>query len=118
MASFQFVEWLLFWLQENREILFEWDKGNQTKSKNKHSIEVYEIEEVFSSGLVVPLGVQVTPKVDEERLGIVGPTQAGRLLHIVFTLRDGKVRPISGRTAHKKERTQYGEILRKISERI
>ena len=66
----------------------------------------------------MPLGIQVTPKVKEERLGIVGPTKAGKLLHVVFTLREGRVRPISARPAHKKERGQYVEILRKVSERI
>jgi hypothetical protein len=42
----------------------------------------------------------------------------GKLLQIAFTLREGKVRPISARPAHPKERKQYEEILRKISKGI
>ena len=118
MAKFKFVEWLLSWMLERTEFSFEWDSGNQTKSKNKHGIETAEIEEIFSTGLAIPLGVQVSPEVGEERLGVVGPTREGKLLHVVFTLRDGRIRPISGRPAHKKERSQYGKILREISERI
>lgn len=118
MAKFKFVEWLLSWMLETQDFSFEWDAGNKSKSKSKHGIETTEIEEVFALGLAIPLGVQITPKVDEERLAVVGPTTEGKLVHVVFTLRDGRVRPISGRPAHKKERSQYGEILRKISERV
>ncbi len=118
MAQFRFVEWLLNWLQETQGFHFEWDSGNSTKNKTKHEIETFEIEEVFLSSLAIPLGVQTSPEVNEERLGIIGPNLEGRLLHVVFTLRDGRVRPISARPAKKKERVQYGEILRKISERV
>ena len=59
----------------------------------------------------------VTP-VDEQRLGIVGPTFAGRLLQVVLVLMEGRVRVISARPAHRKERKQYEEILHKISEGI
>lgn len=66
----------------------------------------------------LPLGRQVFPEVDEERLGLVGPTSDGRLLMVVFTLRNGKIRPISARPAHKKERVIYEKYLRKILERV
>ena len=118
MAVFKFVEWLLIWLFENDNFSFEWDQGNQSKNKQKHGIETEEIEEVFKSRLVVPLGMQVTPVIEEERLGVIGPTSKGRLIHIVFTIRAGRIRPISARPAHRKERMQYGKILYKISERI
>ncbi len=118
MATFRFVEWLLFWIWETEGFEFQWDKGNRTKNEDKHSVSTGEVEEVFEIGLAVPLGVQITPKHNEERLGIVGPTRVGRLLQIVFTLREGKVRPISARVAHRKERKFYGETIRKISEGI
>ncbi len=62
--------------------------------------------------------MQITPKVEEERLGIIGPTKQGRILQVVFTVREGKVRPISARPAHKKEKKQYEENVRQISEGI
>ena len=114
MAKFKFVEWLLLWLQENSHFEFDWDEGNRTKSAAKHSVRTEEAEEVFTLGQAAPLGVQVSPLVHEERLGIVGTTSEGRILHVVFTLRDGKVRPISARPAHKKERELYEAYLREI----
>ncbi len=73
---------------------------------------------MFRSGAALPLGIQISPVVSEQRLGIVGPALNGKLLQIAFTLREGKVRPISARPAHPKERKQYEEILRKISKGV
>ncbi len=115
MAKFRFVEWLARWLQEAAGFQFDWDDGNRTKSAMKHAVVPVEAEEVFLLGQAAPLGVQVSPESPEERLGIVGPTYAGRLLHIVFTLRGGMVRPISARPAHRKERELYEAYLREIS---
>lgn len=114
MAKFRFVEWLLLWLQENSHFEFDWDEGNRTKSATKHLVRTEEVEEVFTLGQAAPLGVQVSPLVHEERLGIVGTTTEGRIVHVVFTLRGGKVRPISARPAHKKERELYETYLREI----
>jgi uncharacterized DUF497 family protein len=104
----------LFWILETSHFEFEWDRGNKTKSASKHGISTEEVEAVFRSGLALPLGIQTQPVVPEQRLGLVGPTISGKLLQVAFTLRDGKVRVISARPAHRKERTQYEEILRKI----
>jgi len=114
MAKFKFVEWLLLWLEETARFEFEWDDGNQAKSSTKHAVTTTETEEVFSLGQAAPLGIQVSPKVAEERLAIVGVTAVGRMLHIVFTIRNGKVRPISARPAHRKERELYEAFLREI----
>lgn len=118
MAQWEFVEWLLFWILETSHFEFEWDKGNESKNAAKHKISTAEIEAVFRSGAALPLGIQLSPPADEQRLGIVGPTLSGRLLQVAFVLREGRVRVISARPAHKKERVQYEEILRKISERV
>ena len=118
MAKWQFAEWLFIWLMETTHFEFEWDQGNMTKNASKHGILIDATEEVFKSGLALPLGVQVQPPVDEQRLGIVGPTFSGQLIQIAFVLREGRVRVISARPAHRKERRQYEEILRKISQGI
>ena len=114
MAKFKFVEWLLLWLQENSHFEFDWDEGNRTKSAAKHAVRTEEAEEIFTLGQAAPLGVQISLLAPELRLGIVGPTSKGRLLHVVFTLRDGKVRTISARPAHKKERELYEAYIREI----
>ncbi|NUM89659.1 MAG: BrnT family toxin [Bdellovibrionales bacterium] len=118
MAQWEFVEWLLFWILETSHFEFEWDSGNRTKNAVKHRISTEEVEAVFRSGAALPLGIQISPPANEQRLGLVGPTLGGRLLHVAFVLREGRVRVISARPAHKKERKQYEEILRKISERV
>lgn len=118
MAQWEFVEWLLFWILETSHYEFEWDKGNKTKNATKHKISIEEVEAVFRSGQALPLGIQVSPPVNEQRLGLVGPTLNGRLLQIAFVLREGRVRVISARPAHRKEKKQYEEILRKISKRV
>lgn len=115
MAQWEFVEWLLFWILETSHFEFEWDEGNLTKNATKHGVETHEIEAVFRSGLALPLGIQITPVANEQRLGIVGPSLNGKLLQIAFALRGRRVRVISARPAHKKERMQYEEILRKIT---
>ena len=115
MAKFKFVEWLLLWLQENSRFDFDWDEGNSVKSAAKHGVTLAEVEEIFGLGQAAALGVQVSPVVFEERLGIVGVTVSGRVLHVVFTLRAGKVRPISARPAKKSERKYYEAYLREIS---
>lgn len=118
MAQWEFVDWLLYWILETSHFQFEWDQGNRSKSRSKHGIEIEEAEAVFKSGLGLPLGIQISPKSLEQRLGIVGPGLGGRVLQVAFTLREGRVRVISARPANKKERSQYEEILRKISKRI
>ncbi|MBI4040511.1 MAG: BrnT family toxin [Deltaproteobacteria bacterium] len=118
MAQWRFVEWLLFWLLETQTFEFEWDEGNRTKNEQKHGISIYEVETVFRSGSALPLGIQISPPVLEQRLGVVGPSLLGRLLQVAFILREGRVRVISARPAHRKERKHYEEILRKISQRI
>ena len=91
MASFKFIEWLLTWFIDNESFVFEWDEGNQEKNKDKHGVEVKEIE--------------------EERFGIIGPSKKDKILHIVFTIREDRVRPISARPAHKKEKELYEKGL-------
>ena len=114
MGQFKFTLWLAYWYLQNDSFIFEWDNGNLTKSLSKHGIDSTEVESTFELRMAVPIGRQVSPEVSEERLCIVGPGHSGRLLAIVFTLRDGRVRPISSRIANKKERNLYEEIRKTL----
>ena len=115
MALFRFEGWILDWLTETEDFLFEWDGGNIGKSKIKHGIDPGEVEEMFSGKRrIVPLGVQVAPKTEEERIGVVGVNKNGRVIHLVFTMRGCRVRPISARPAHRKERGLYEKSCQKI----
>ena len=55
----------------------------------------------------MPLGIQILPEVDEDRYGILAKDSIGKVLFICFTVRNNRIRPISGRVANKKERELY-----------
>jgi uncharacterized DUF497 family protein len=85
---------------------FDWDKGNEQKSASKHGVTAVEAEQVF---LNEPLVVTDDPKHShvEPRSHALGQTDEGRLLHITFTIRGSKIRVISARDMHRKERAIY-----------
>jgi uncharacterized DUF497 family protein len=115
MAQFRFTLWLAYWYFRGKHFDFEWDQGNSTKNKVKHGIEKAEVESVFYLKRAVPLGVQIAPEVKELRLCLVGPAYNEKMISVVFTFRDKKIRPISSRSASKKEKKLYEEI-RKATE--
>src|SRR5262245_15717694 len=117
MAQFQFVLWLAYWYLQNDHFEFDWDSGNLRKSQDKHDVSPDEVESIFELKLAVPLGRQTSPHVPEERLCVVGPSWEGRMISVVFTIRDGRVRPISARDASRKERKLYEEV-RKTFEKL
>ncbi len=114
MGQFKFVLWLAYWYLQSESFEFEWDSGNFTKSAKKHGVDSDEVEFVFTLRMAVPIGRQITPEVDEERLCMVGPTLAGKFISVVFTLRDGRVRPISSRPANRKEKRIYEEVRKTL----
>jgi uncharacterized protein len=89
---------------------FDWDTGNARKSEETHGVSQTEAEQVFFH---TPLVLASDPKhsQSEPRFHALGKTNSGRLLHISFTLRfDGrKIRIISARDMHRKERIVYEE---------
>ncbi|MGH7091627.1 MAG: BrnT family toxin [Stellaceae bacterium] len=87
---------------------FEWDEGNSRKSVDKHGVSQAEAEQVFFDEPL--LVVEDAGHSDREaRLHALGRTDAGRLLHVTFTLRRDRtlIRVISARTMHRKERLRY-----------
>jgi len=89
---------------------FDWDQGNERKSADKHGVSKDEAEQVFfNQPLVVEDKVH---SIAEARYHALGVTDDQRRLHITFTLRDGstKIRVISARDMHKKERRIYGQV--------
>ena len=89
---------------------FEWDEGNSRKNVEKHDVSQAESEQVyFNEPLLIV--EDASHKSYEVRLHALGHTDAGRPLHISFTLRrNGKlIRVISARTMHRKERLRYDQ---------
>jgi uncharacterized DUF497 family protein len=80
---------------------FNWDAGNSGKNR-KHHVEDSECEEVFFDQKKVFLKDKFH-SANEDRYILLGKTKQARLLYIVFTIRNGKVRIISARDINKKE---------------
>jgi uncharacterized DUF497 family protein len=81
-------------------VAFEWDEGNSGKNLAKHGVTDAEAEEVFfdTNRKLYP---DPRHSQGENRRIIVGRTEAGRLLFVVFTLRGKRLRVISARDLNK-----------------
>jgi uncharacterized protein len=85
---------------------FDWDTGNRTKNRVKHGVSVQECEEVFFNSPTI-IYKDIRHSFTEKRLGILGKSNSGRKLSIIFTERDHKIRVITARDQNKKERIKY-----------
>jgi hypothetical protein len=93
-----------------RIVGFDWDKGNARKSIDKHSVTQAEAEQAFFNEPSLLLS-DTKHSQREPRYHVLSKTDAGRLLHISFTLRavGTLIRVISARDMHRKERIFYGQ---------
>ena len=87
-------------------IEFEWDEGNKEKNYNKHGIKNEESEMVFFDEQSV-LSLDSKHSTRERRYQIIGRSELGNALSVIFTLRDRKVRIISARRVNHKEKKFY-----------
>ena len=85
---------------------FEWDKHNSEKIKTKHAVNPVECEQVFFNQPLIT-GSDEKHSQTEIRFYVLGQTDTARLLFLVFTIRGDKLRVISARDMHKKERRVY-----------
>ena len=87
---------------------FEWDEGNIKKNWERHRVSHIECEEIFFNRPII-VKKDEPHSTSENRYFVLGKTDAGRLLFIVFTLRGNKIRIISARDMNRKERKIYEE---------
>ena len=81
---------------------FDWDSGNRDKNKLRHAVEDWECEEVFfDTRKVILKGKLHSGK--EKRFILLGKTRRARLLYLVFTTRDYRIRIISARDVTKRK---------------
>jgi uncharacterized protein len=87
---------------------FDWDDGNRRKSADKHDVSQAEAESVFYNDPLI-IVEDARHSETELRFNALGKTAQGRLLHITFTLRQNgtKIRVISARDMHRKEKKAY-----------
>lgn len=84
--------------------IFEWDQGNLEHIK-KHNVSYNECEDIFFNIPVYFRDEKHSGR--EERYLVYGITNENRLLTAVFTIRKDKIRVISARDQHKKEKEIY-----------
>ena len=87
-------------------ICFDWDEGNRGKNWSKHRVSDAECEQVFfNQPLLVFLDEEHSE--EEQRYYVLGRTDRGRCLFMVFTPRGDKIRVISAREMTNRERAFY-----------
>ena len=95
------------WIEALSVEAFEWDIGNRSKNA-KHRVEPSEVESLFQRTVFLA-GRIVEPAHDEPRWLLLGETNTGRRLALIFTRRGSKLRPISCRQMRRNERRLYEE---------
>ena len=91
---------------------FEWDEGNIDKNWYSHRVAWWECEEAFFNR-PRPIYADSGHSQTEQRLYILGQTNAGRWLFVSFTIRHERIRPISARDMNARERKIYGIYAKK-----
>jgi len=88
---------------------FDWDKGNWSKNWLKHGVSIVECEQVFFNSPLVS-GRDQKHSIGEDRHYALGKTDGGRLLFVVFTVRENNIRVICARDMTKKEQEVYRKL--------
>lgn len=83
--------------------MFDWDDAN-VEHIAEHDVTPEEAEEAFADRHKLGAPVRSTR---EPRRGFVGATQDGRVLFIVYTRRNARIRVISARNASQAMRRRY-----------
>jgi hypothetical protein len=86
---------------------FQWDAGNSDKNWRRHRVSQLEAEQAFFNRPVIAPAAR--PQGVEPRFVILGQTDTGRGLAVVFTVRGKLVRVISARPMSRRERRIYAQ---------
>jgi|ERR1700687_596832 uncharacterized DUF497 family protein len=87
-----------------RAVDFEWDPNKAASNLRKHGVRFAEAVTVFEDDDMLTMADDET---DEERLVALGIGSMGRILVVVYTTREDRIRIISVRKATRQERSQY-----------
>jgi uncharacterized DUF497 family protein len=83
---------------------FEWDDGN-VEHIERHGVTPQEVEEALLDSRRHGTGAYSTA--GERRSAVVGATEDGRILFIVYTWRHGRIRVVTARDADQAQRRRY-----------
>lgn len=84
-------------------MVFEFDSNKSTSNKQKHGIDFYEAQNLWNDSRAVEVNART---VGEVRKLIIAELNQ-EIWSAIFTLRKGKIRPISVRRARKNEKEIY-----------
>jgi uncharacterized protein len=88
------------------KLIFEWDSMKAKSNLVKHGVSFEESSTVFADEQSLTIDDPSHSQV-EKRSITLGLAISNRLLVVVHSNRDGRIRIISARTASKKEKKQY-----------
>ncbi|NJL39963.1 MAG: BrnT family toxin [Leptolyngbyaceae cyanobacterium RM2_2_4] len=88
--------------------LFEWDEQKSDRNFSKHGIRFEEAETVFLDPNSITL-FDITHSIEENRYIDIGFSFEGRLLLVVYTERNSRIRIISARLCTDKEARLYDQ---------
>jgi uncharacterized DUF497 family protein len=94
---------------------YDWDEANIDKNWKAHKVHFWECEEIFFNEPLVVEGDE-DHSLKENRFYSLGKTNAGRLLFVVFTIRNKLIRIISARDMTRSERVAYKNYEKKNSD--
>jgi uncharacterized DUF497 family protein len=83
---------------------FDWDTGN-VEHISEHQIEPEEAEQALLDPGRIPAPAYQAQH--ERRRAVLGATESGRVLFVVFTHRAGRLRVVTARDATDRERRRY-----------
>lgn len=92
---------------------FQWDSGNIKHVVHDHPERgntLEEVESIFSDGHLSVLPNRVDPN-QEFRFKAIGVSNQGRVLVVVFVVRNDLIRPISCWPANSQTRKRYYESI-------
>jgi uncharacterized DUF497 family protein len=91
-------------MMENSE--FEWDDEKAASNLKKHGVSFEEAATIFNDARMATISDPGHSE-DEERFVSIGVSVLRRLLAVVYTDREGRIRLISARRAAKSEKKYY-----------
>ena len=89
-------------------LIFEWDPNKAKKNIKIHGISFDEASTAFKDTLSLTIYDPLHSD-EEDRFVLIGNSYKNRLLVVVHTAREDKIRIISARKVIKNERKQYEE---------
>jgi hypothetical protein len=87
---------------------FEWDESKAENNQHKHGVSFQEASSCFYDPHQVAF-YDPDHSEEEDREILVGHSNQGRLLLVVYTLREDTIRLISARSATKREANDYAQ---------